>query len=96
MREKFYFDSPELTRVAMLMANTISDADLKDFTTLSEQIGNLIGMDDDLTISQMKEFLRTERLTTPTAILAADITEVVAQLHALHEQKITSTHYRTE
>ncbi len=96
MREKFYFGSPELTRAAMIMASTISEDNLKEFNKLSEQIKNLIGSDDDLTIQEMRDFLRTEKLNTPNAILSNAVTsETFKKLKTLHPQRITSTHYQT-
>jgi len=50
MREKFYFGSAELTKAALVMANTIDEKDLKELNQLSEQITNLIGKDDDITL----------------------------------------------
>lgn len=96
MREKFYFNSPELTRAAMVMASTISDKQLKEFTKLAKQIKQLIGSDDDLTIQEMKDFLKAEQLTSPTVIVSDAFTpEKQAKLKKLHPQRITSTHYET-
>ncbi|GHW02833.1 hypothetical protein AGMMS50249_6190 [candidate division SR1 bacterium] len=96
MREKFYFNSPELTRAAMLMASTITDNDLKEFNNYSEQIKFLIGMDDDLNLSALKSFLKSNSLSSANQILAADMDTVLPQIKAIHPQKITSAHYETD
>lgn len=96
MREKFYFNSPELTRAAMLMASTITDNDLKEFNNYSEQIKFLIWMDDDLNLSALKSFLKSNSLSSANQILAADMDTVLPQIKAIHPQKITSAHYETD
>lgn len=96
MREKFYFNSPELTKAAMLMASTISESDLKEFNELSNQIKNLIGQDDDLTLQEMRDFLKTKKLTTAKSILdLQNFDEILTEVSALHPQRIASTHYKT-
>lgn len=79
----------------MIMAITTPDAELKEFNDLQNQIKNLIWMDDDLTLNEMKSFLKSKGLTSVSAILSADINTLISELSSLHPQKITSTHYQT-
>jgi hypothetical protein len=95
MREKFYFTSPELTKIILVMGATIQEKDLINFENLFKQIKNLIGVDDDLTLFALQDFLQQQHLTTPEAILKQDIAPLQTQLSALQPQKISSTHYET-
>jgi hypothetical protein len=98
MREKFYFNSTRLTQAAMVMVSTISEKDLQEFNQLSQQIKNLVGSDDDLTIDEMRDYLKQYgRVNLPTGIVitARPREQVTEQLRALHPQKIQSTHYTT-
>ncbi|MDR0860827.1 MAG: DUF3160 domain-containing protein [Candidatus Peribacteria bacterium] len=94
MREKFYFDDPTLTKVAMIMVATIDPADLNALNQLSEQIKNLIGADDDLTLNEMSQFLTKNTLTTADNILNVQ-PALIEELKKIHPQKIQSTTYTT-
>jgi hypothetical protein len=99
MREKFYFSSKRLTSAAMVMVSTIKEEDLQELNQLSSQIKNLIGTDDDLTLSEMRNYLKQYgRVNSPTGIVgtARPWEQIIEQLQALHPQKIQSTHYQTD
>jgi hypothetical protein len=42
MREKFYFGSPELTKTALILVNSIQPETLNEFNKLSDAIHYLI------------------------------------------------------
>jgi hypothetical protein len=95
MREKFYFQSPPLTKAALVLVNTIDAADLLQLNQLSEQIFNLIGTDDDLTLDGLRAYSQEKKLTTPTDIIANLDETIMQELVALQPQKIQSTNYKT-
>ncbi|MDR3168426.1 MAG: DUF3160 domain-containing protein [Candidatus Peribacteria bacterium] len=99
MREKFYFNSKSLTLAAMVMSSTIPENDVKSLNQLSEQIKNLIGGDDDLTLNEMRDYLKQYgRINLPSGIIgtARPWEQIIEQLAALHPQKIQSTHYQAD
>ncbi len=96
MREKFYFGSPKLTQAAFVMVNTIKDEDLQELNQLSEQITNLIGTDDDVTLNKMKDFVQRYVFGSETIPIPQDNMDFLTdKLRELHPQKIQSTHYTT-
>ncbi|MDR0282487.1 MAG: DUF3160 domain-containing protein [Candidatus Peribacteria bacterium] len=96
MREKFYFGSSKLTQAAFVMVNTIKDEDLQELNQLSEQIKNLIGTDDDVTLYEMKNFVRQYVFGSESIpILQDHMDSLTTKLKKLRPQKIQSSHYFT-
>ena len=95
MREKFYFGSANLTKAALVMTTTIDQADLTELNQLSEQIKNLIGSDDDLTLNELTARGKKQQLSSPTTVLNKVDDAMIKELAALHPQKIQSTTYET-
>jgi hypothetical protein len=97
MREKFYFASPKLTQAAFVMVDTISDTDLQELNQLSEQIKHLIGADDDVTLNEMKTFVKQYVFGHESIPIPTETMELLSKrLSELHPQKIQSTPYQTE
>jgi len=96
MREKFYFGSPELTKAALVMVSTIQPEDLQQLNQLSQQIKNLIGTDDDLTLNELIDRTTHKNLTSPSEILSNFDEQILQELASLHPQKIQSTSYGTD
>jgi hypothetical protein len=94
MREKFYFNDTTLTKAGMIMVATIDPADLDELNQLSEQIKNLIGTDDDLTLNEMSTFLADNSLNNANNILPIQ-PALLEELKKVHPQKIQSTTYST-
>jgi hypothetical protein len=96
MREKFYFGSRPLANAAMILASTIPTEDLTELNKLSQQIFNLIGTDDDLTLEGMRSFVQRHfGLNQPTSISTAP-DNIINELRTLQPQKIQSTAYQTD
>jgi hypothetical protein len=97
MREKFYFSSRGLTEAAFVMVNTIKDEDLQQLNQLSDQITNLIGADDDVTLNEMKSFLQQYAVETEVNSIPQERMNFLREkLTELHPQKIQSTPYTTD
>ncbi|MDR2191187.1 MAG: DUF3160 domain-containing protein [Candidatus Peribacteria bacterium] len=96
MREKFYFQSPTLTKAALILGSTIDEQDLQKLNQLSQQISQLIGTDDDLTLNELLQWQATKNFTTPSTMLANFNEQLRTELASLHPQNIQSTAYSTD
>ena len=95
MREKFYFQSPNLVKSALVMVNSISEADKTNLDELSLAIKNLIGSDDDLSIDGLLAYAKTNNLISPEKIVQNLNEQHLNELSKLLPQKIQSTSYKT-
>lgn len=95
MREKFYFGSPELTKAALILVNSIKPETLNEFNQLSDAIHYLIWQDDDLSINGLLTYSKQNNLTTPEEIFNNLTTQNIEEISSLLPQKLQSTSYKT-
>ena len=95
MREKFYFGSEKSTKALLVLGATLEQKELEQLDSLSEKIYKLIGQDDDLTTTELMDWMKKKDLTSQN-VMSKYSDDLVKEMGTIHPQKIISTSYTTD